>query len=76
MSEVIAARTMNSLYIWLDIAFLCILLGVLLYTKQFQAVIAGIFLGILYFIVDYGIFFSHCLRRIWDCHIFILYTGL
>ena len=28
--EVITARTMNNLYIWLDIAYLVILLGVLL----------------------------------------------
>ena len=57
MSEVIAARTMNSLYIWLDIIFLLLLLGVLLYTKRYQAIIAGLCAGILYFIVDYGIFY-------------------
>ena len=57
MSEVIAARTMNSLYIWLDIVFLCLLLGILIYTKRYQAIIAGLLAGILYFIVDYGIFY-------------------
>jgi hypothetical protein len=57
MSEVIAARTMNSLYIWLDIAFLCVLFAVLLYTKRYQALIAGLLAGVLYFIVDYGIFY-------------------
>ncbi len=57
MSEVIAARTMNTLYIWLDIAFLLILLSVLIYTKRYQAIIAGLLAGILYFIVDYGIFY-------------------
>ena len=50
--EVIAARTMNSLYIWLDIAYLMILLGVLLWTKRRQAVIAGLIGGALYFAVD------------------------
>jgi len=58
MTEVIAARTMNSLYIWLDIIFLFILLGVLLYTKRYQAIIAGLAAGILYLIVDYGIFYQ------------------
>ncbi len=57
MAEVIAARTMNTLYIWLDIAFLCILLAVLLYTKRYQAIIAGLLAGVLYFLVDYGIFY-------------------
>jgi len=57
MTEVIAARTMNTLYIWLDIAFLCILLAVLLYTKRYQAIIAGPLAGVLYFLVDYGIFY-------------------
>lgn len=57
MSEVIAARTMNTLYIWLDIAFLLILLAVLIYTKRFQAIIVGGLGGLIYFVVDYGIFF-------------------
>ena len=55
--EVIAARTMNSLYIWLDIAYLMMLLGVLLWTKRRQAVIAGLIGGALYFAVDYGMFY-------------------
>ena len=55
--EVIAARTMNSLYIWLDIAYLMMLLGVLLWTKRRQAVIAGLIGGALYFAVDYGVFY-------------------
>ena len=55
--EVIAARTMNSLYIWLDIAYLMMLLGVLLWTKRRQAVIAGLIGGALYFAVDYCVFY-------------------
>lgn len=57
MSEVIAARSMNALYIWLDIVFLLILLAVLIYTKRFQAIIAGSLGGLIYFAVDYGIFY-------------------
>lgn len=56
-TEVIAARSMNELYIWLDITFLCLLLGILVWVKRYQAVIAGLLGGILYFIVDYGIFY-------------------
>lgn len=55
--EVIAARTMNGLYIWLDVLFLLFLLGVLLFTRRYQAAIAGLLGGILYFIVDYGGFY-------------------
>jgi hypothetical protein len=57
MAEVIAARTMNALYIWIDIGFLCILLAVLICTKRYQAIIAGFLAGVLYFIIDYGVFF-------------------
>jgi len=57
MYEIIAARTMNSLYIWLDIGYLLLILGALVYTKRFQAIIAGSIGGFVYFLVDYGIFF-------------------
>lgn len=57
MTEVIAARSMNGLYILLDILFLLILLGILLYTRRYQAAIVGLLGGILYFIVDYGGFY-------------------
>ncbi|MFQ9871930.1 MAG: hypothetical protein ACLRVT_02570 [Oscillospiraceae bacterium] len=56
-TEVIAARTMNGLYPILDILFLLSLLAVLLATKRFQAAIVGLLGGILYFLVDYGIFY-------------------
>lgn len=56
-AEVIAARSMNLLYILIDIVFLCIFTGILIYTKRFQALVAGFLGGILYFVVDYGIFY-------------------
>ncbi len=55
--EVIPARALNGLYIWLDIGFLVLLFGVLLFTRRFQAAIAGALGGLLYVLVDYGIFF-------------------
>jgi hypothetical protein len=56
-SEIIAARTMQSLYIWLDLVFLLAFVCVLLFSKRYQALIAGLCGGILYFLVDYGIFY-------------------
>lgn len=57
-SEIIAARTMNSLYIWLDLGFLAVLLLLLLYMRRYQAIIAGLAAGVLYFAIDYGIFYA------------------
>ena len=66
MHEVIAARVMNELYIWLDIGFLLILTGILLYTKRYLALIVGVWAGILYFIVDYGGFYLLLGTRVVD----------
>jgi hypothetical protein len=57
-TEVIAARTMQSLYIWLDLAFLVAFISVLVYTRRYQALIAGLIGGLVYFAVDYGIFYG------------------
>ena len=57
-SEVIASRSMNYLYIYLDIAFLCLLAGLLIWQKKYQALLVGLFGGLLYFAVDYGIFYA------------------
>lgn len=57
MGEVIAARSMSSLYIVLDILFLCLLCLILLWVKRYQAVLVGLAGGLLYFLVDYGIFY-------------------
>ena len=55
--EVIAARTMNALYMYLDVAFLLFLGATLIYTKRYLAIIVGLLAGVLYFIVDYGYFY-------------------
>jgi hypothetical protein len=52
------ARTFNALYIILDIAWLLILAGTLFVFKRRLAFIVGIIGGVLYFVVDYGIFFA------------------
>jgi hypothetical protein len=52
------ARTFSSLYIILDVTWLLILAGVYLCLKRRLAVIAGLVAGVLYFLVDYGIFYQ------------------
>ena len=54
--EVVAARTFNTLYIWLDLAWLAVFAAVLLARRRYAALIAGLAAGVLYFLVDYGIF--------------------
>ena len=56
--DLLVARELNILYIGLDIAFLLILLFVLLYTRKYMAIIVGLLAGVLYMIVDYGIFYQ------------------
>ena len=54
--EVVAQRVFDPLYIWLDIGFLLIFAGMLLYKKKYTTVIVGIIFGFVYQLVDYGIF--------------------
>jgi hypothetical protein len=55
--EIISARIFNLLYVYIDIIWLVALCAILIYAKRYLAVIAGLIGGILYFIVDYGIFY-------------------
>jgi hypothetical protein len=52
------ARSFNSLYITLDIVWLLIFAGILLYFKKRTAVLVGFVMGIVYFVVDFGIFYQ------------------
>lgn len=54
--EIIAQRQFNLLYIYIDIAFLVLLCLLLFFKKRYLALAFGLFGGILYFAVDYGIF--------------------
>jgi hypothetical protein len=56
--EIVAARTLNFLYIYLDIAWLIIYAAVLIYRRRYLACIAGAVGGVIYFVVDYGIFYA------------------
>lgn len=56
MQELIARRQFTVTYIWLDIAFLLLYAGLLLYRKKKTSFIVGLIFGLVYFAVDYGIF--------------------
>ncbi len=55
-TEIIAQRVFNPLYIYLDTAFLVGLMALLIIKRKYMTAIFGLFGGVLYFIVDYGIF--------------------
>lgn len=63
MGEVIARRQFEPLYIWLDICFLLVFCMLLIIKKKYTTVIVGVLAGILYMIVDYGIFHLVCHSR-------------
>lgn len=63
MGEVIARRQFDPLYIWLDIGFLVLLAVLLLVKKKYATLLVGVLAGILYMLVDYGIFHLVCHAR-------------
>lgn len=56
MTEIIARRQFSPLYIWLDIAFLLLFLCLLLWKKKYMTILVGITFGVVYMLVDYGVF--------------------
>lgn len=54
--EIVAQRVFSPLYIWLDTAFLVALCVLLLCKKKYLTLLFGLAGGILYMVVDYGIF--------------------
>lgn len=63
MTEIIARRAFSPLYIWLDIAFLALFAGLLLWKKKYLTVLVGLLAGVLYLLVDFGIFHLVCHSR-------------
>ncbi len=55
-TEIIAQRVFNPLYIYLDIVFLAGLCLLLFFKKKYLTLLFGLAGGVLYMIVDYGIF--------------------
>lgn len=66
---VVAMRVFNEAFIYFDIAFLVVLVGLLLWQKKYMTLLVGLLAGILYMIVDYGIFYHAFHERV------ILYNG-
>jgi len=56
--EIIAARSFNFLYIYLDIIWLLFFCGLLWVTKRKLVLLVGLAAGLIYFLVDYGIFYK------------------
>lgn len=63
MVEIIARRAFSPLYIAFDIVFLIVFAGLLLWKKKYMTVLVGALAGILYMIVDFGIFHLVCHSR-------------
>lgn len=63
MTEIIARRQFAPLYIWLDIAFLCVFLALLLWKRKYMTVLVGLVMGLVYMLVDFGIFHLVCHSR-------------
>ena len=56
--DYIVARTFSSFYIAIDIVWLLIYAGILLYFKKRTALVVGLIMGVVYFAVDYGIYYQ------------------
>ena len=63
MGEIIARRQFTPSYIFLDIAFLVLFAGLLLYRKKYMTMTVGFLFGLVYMAVDYGIFHLVCHSR-------------
>lgn len=57
-AEVVPARSLNYLYIWLDIVFLVLFMALLVWRKKYLTALFAVAGGMLYFIVDYGVFYA------------------
>lgn len=57
LAEIVPGRLLNHLYVYLDIVFLVIFLGLLLLSKRYLTALFALAGGVIYFIVDYGIFY-------------------
>jgi len=62
--DIVTARTLNYLYIYLDIIWLIIYALILVRNKRYVALMVGLAGGVIYFAVDYGIFYLALHTRI------------
>ena len=62
--EITAARSLPTLFIYLDCAWLALFGVILLWRKKYTAFVVGLLGGALYFLVDYGIFYLALRTRV------------
>jgi hypothetical protein len=62
--EISATRSFNLLYIYLDLIWLLLFCGLLWVMKKRQALVVGLAAGVVYFLVDFGIFYSFLHTRV------------
>lgn len=62
--EILAIRNFNSLYIYLDLVWLVLFCVLLWITKRRTALVVGLLAGLIYFLVDYGIFYLALKTRV------------
>lgn len=55
--QIIPSRSINHLYIYLDIVFLVVLLSLFVVTRRYLTLLFSLLGGIIYFIADYGFFY-------------------
>lgn len=55
--QIIPSRSLNHVYIYLDITFLVVLLALFIFTKRYLTFLFAVFGGLIYFIADYGFFY-------------------
>lgn len=63
MTEIIARREFSPYYIIFDIAFLAVFAALLLWKKKYMTVLVGFLAGLLYMLVDFGVFHLVCGSR-------------
>lgn len=56
ITDIVARRQFPPVYILLDTCFLLLLMGLLLWKKRYMTVLVGLVMGVVYMLVDYGIF--------------------
>jgi hypothetical protein len=62
--DITAARSFPTLFIWLDCAWLVAFAAILLWRKKHAALVVGLLGGLLYMLVDYGIFYLALRTRV------------
>jgi hypothetical protein len=62
--DITAARTFSTLTIWMDCAWLVVLAAVFAWRRKYLALLVGLLGGVLYFLVDYGVFYLALRTRV------------